>query len=97
MTLDGNISPLTRQFILDGVILLSDKKITCLHQTLIHTLAQESTTPVAHLALDKPYAVQCKYASPTVQTVLHVEMKIGIVLMSTDTSLRLAPNQLPKK
>ena len=52
MTLDGNISPLTRQFILDGVILLSDKEITCLHQTLIHTLAQESTTPVAHLALD---------------------------------------------
>ncbi len=52
MTLDGNISPLTRQFILDGVILLSDKEITLLHQTLIHTLTRKSTTPVAHLALD---------------------------------------------
>jgi WD40 repeat protein len=39
-------------------------------------------------------AAQCKYASPTVQTVLHVEMKIGIVLMSTDTSLRLARFQV---
>jgi hypothetical protein len=51
-TLTGNISALTRQFILDGIVLLSDKEITQLHQSLIQTLAQKSTTPVAHLALD---------------------------------------------
>ncbi|CAB5507376.1 High-affinity carbon uptake protein Hat/HatR [Bathymodiolus azoricus thioautotrophic gill symbiont] len=52
MTLDGNISPLTRQFILDNIVLLSTKEITQLHQVLIHTLTQKSTTPVARLALD---------------------------------------------
>ena len=52
ITLTGNISALTRQFILDGIVLLSDKEITQLHQALIQTLAQKSTTPVAHLALD---------------------------------------------
>ncbi len=52
MTLDGNISPLTRQFILDNIVLLSTKEITQLHQVLIHTLTRKSTTPVARLALD---------------------------------------------
>jgi hypothetical protein len=52
MTLEENISTLTRQFILDGIVLLSSKEITRLHQVLIHTLEQASTTPVARLALD---------------------------------------------
>ena len=52
ITLKENISPLTRQFILDNIVLFSTKEITQLHQVLIHTLEQKSTTPVAHLALD---------------------------------------------
>ncbi|OJA03379.1 NACHT domain-containing protein, partial [Bathymodiolus thermophilus thioautotrophic gill symbiont] len=50
--LNKAISPLTRQFILDGILLLKPKEIKQLKQALKDSLQQKNTTELTHLALD---------------------------------------------